>query len=84
VFPGDLPTEADLAAQFETSRTPVREALRILTQEMLLEHSPHWGYRVSRLDVRDLDDLYGSLSTCRAGARVADRRLSPTCTEVRG
>ncbi|WP_176611507.1 GntR family transcriptional regulator [Actinomadura sp. WMMB 499] len=56
--PGQRVTESGLAELYGTSRTPVREALRILTREMLLDHVPNWGYRVSQLDLTDLDDLY--------------------------
>lgn len=56
--PGERLTEGALADTYGTSRTPVREALRVLTQEMLLDHVPNWGHRVSRLRLSDLDDLY--------------------------
>lgn len=71
--PGDRITESDLAARYGTSRTPVREALRILTQEMLLEHVPNWGHRVSILDPIDLDDLYSVRIAieCQAVSRLA-------------
>lgn len=55
---GERLTEGALAERYGTSRTPVREALRVLTQEMLLDHVPNWGHRVSRLRLSDLDDLY--------------------------
>ncbi|WP_169786762.1 GntR family transcriptional regulator [Nitriliruptor alkaliphilus] len=56
--PGERLTEGALATRYGTSRTPVREALRVLTQEMLLVHVPNWGHRVARLRSTDLDDLY--------------------------
>ncbi|HEX2027935.1 MAG TPA: GntR family transcriptional regulator [Nitriliruptorales bacterium] len=56
--PGERLTEGALADTYSVSRTPVREALRVLTQEMLLDHVPNWGHRVSRLRLSDLDDLY--------------------------
>ena len=44
VLPGhQLPTERDLAAQFQVSRTVVREALKSLTQERLIEVRPGRG-----------------------------------------
>ncbi|HWH31557.1 MAG TPA: GntR family transcriptional regulator [Egibacteraceae bacterium] len=51
-------TEKGLARRYGVSRTPVREALRSLAQEALLEYAPHTGYRVTRLLLSDLDDLY--------------------------
>lgn len=56
--PGSRLTEESLAERYGTSRTPVREALRALVQESLLEHVPNAGYSVTRLRLRDLDDLY--------------------------
>lgn len=56
--PGTRLTEAGLAARYGISRTPVREVLRSLVQESLLEYVPNWGYRVARIRLRDLDDLY--------------------------
>lgn len=56
--PGERITEGKLAEIYGTSRTPVRETLRVLTQEMLLDHVPNWGHRVARLRLSDLDDLY--------------------------
>lgn len=58
VAPGERLTEEALAETYGVSRTPVREALRVLTQEMLLDHVPHWGHQVARLRLSDLDDLY--------------------------
>lgn len=55
---GERLTESKLAEIYGTSRTPVRETLRVLTQEMLLDHVPNWGHRVARLRLSDLDDLY--------------------------
>jgi len=56
--PGARLTEEGLAERYGTSRTPVREALRALVQESLLEYVPNAGYSVTRLRLRDLDDLY--------------------------
>lgn len=55
---GERITESKLAEMYGTSRTPVRESLRVLTQERLLDHVPNWGHRVARLRLSDLDDLY--------------------------
>lgn len=56
--PGTRVTETALAEHYAVSRTPVREALRALAQEALLDHVPNVGYTVTRLRLRDLDDLY--------------------------
>src|SRR6266508_4597364 len=56
--PGARVTEEALAERFGMSRTPVREALRILTRESLLRHVPHTGYVVAMVDLDAMDDLY--------------------------
>jgi len=48
----------DLAARFNTSITPVREALRLLEAEGLLVSEPHRGVRVSEVDVSELAGVY--------------------------
>lgn len=75
VFPPGLRlTEEALAERYGTSRTPVREALRALVQESLLVYVPNAGYSVTRLRLRDLDDLYAirvAIET-RVVRRIAD------------
>lgn len=50
--------EASLAAALGVSRTPVREALRRLGSEGLVELLPHRGARVARWTERDLGEIY--------------------------
>ena len=55
--PGEDMREADLAARFEVSRQPVREALLRLEQERLVTVLPRQGYRVNVVSVSDARDL---------------------------
>lgn len=48
----------ELAARFNTSITPVREAMRELEAEGLLVSEPHRGVRVSEVDVDELQGVY--------------------------
>jgi DNA-binding GntR family transcriptional regulator len=48
----------ELAARFNTSITPVREAMRELEAEGLLVSEPHRGVRVSEVDVEDVEGVY--------------------------
>jgi len=75
--PGSLISERDLMHQFELGRTPVREALRALARERLVEVYPRRGIFVSGIDVGDL----AGLSEVRAvleseAARLAAERAS--------
>lgn len=56
--PGARITEEALAERFGVSRTPVREALRMLAREALLDHRPNTGYSVAEVSLADMDDLY--------------------------
>ncbi|RXR27046.1 GntR family transcriptional regulator [Oerskovia turbata] len=51
-------TEPVLAAQLGVSRTPVREALRLLQAEALVVEQPTGGVRVAPLAVNDLHRVY--------------------------
>lgn len=57
--PGDRLVERDLAEMFSASRHPVREALRTLQREGLVESLPSRGLVVSTLDKRQVTDLFG-------------------------
>jgi len=56
--PGERLIESALTKRFSVSRGPVREALRRLAAEGLIEHSPHRGAVVRRLSPRDIAELF--------------------------
>ena len=56
--PGERLTEPRLAELAGVSRSPVREALRILEGEGLVEITPRHGARVTHVGVRDARELY--------------------------
>jgi len=56
--PGSFLDEAALCERLEISRTPLREALKVLTAEGLLRHEPRRGCFVSEVTERDLDDIF--------------------------
>jgi len=58
LLPGVRLVEADLTAEFQASRVTIREALRRLVADELLELLPHRGIRVRLLSQRDLEELY--------------------------
>jgi len=58
--PGTKLSQVTLAEQLGVSRTPLREVLRMLQEEGLVEIEPNQRTRVSGLDPQELDDIYGS------------------------
>src|SRR6476660_4520231 len=56
--PGSFVDEAALCERLEISRTPLREALKVLTAEGLLRHEPRRGCFVAEVTQRDLDDIF--------------------------
>lgn len=56
--PGAPIRQDALAARLEVSRVPLREALKILEGEGLVEHKVHRGYFVTELSLDDLREVY--------------------------
>lgn len=57
--PGQMLQERDLVARFQTSKSPIRDALLKLEEQGLVEVMPRKGYRVKRIDISDVHDMYG-------------------------
>ena len=58
IRPGQRLRQEEVAQRLGTSRLPVREALRMLETEGLVENESNKGARVPRLDMRSLDVVY--------------------------
>lgn len=56
--PGARLREADLAAQLQVSRTPIREAINRLVSDRLVEVGPSRGVMVVQLDRQQVRELY--------------------------
>jgi len=56
--PGDRLTEPKLSEMLGISRTPIREALRILETEGFVEIFPRRGAVVSEITDKDVDDIF--------------------------
>lgn len=70
--------EEDLAEQVGVSRTPVREALRRLDAEGLVELLPNRGARVSAWDSHELDEIFDLRVQLEShGARLAAVNATP-------
>ena len=56
--PGEKISEKDLCAAYAVSRTPLREALKVLAREGLVVLTPHRGAHVSRLTISDIEEAF--------------------------
>ncbi|MDM0113497.1 GntR family transcriptional regulator [Variovorax sp. J22R133] len=56
--PGDRIREEMLAEQFEVSRGPVREALRILEKDSVVRILPNRGAHVTQLSIKEVGDIF--------------------------
>jgi DNA-binding GntR family transcriptional regulator len=56
--PGERLVEEQLTKRFGMSRAPLREALRLLAEQGLVEHLPRRGVRVTTYSDRDFDELF--------------------------
>ncbi len=73
--PGDVVREADLSAQLDMSRTPIREALQRLARDHFVTVIPRRGMFVSAIDVHELSMLYETRAIMEPyAARLATRR----------
>lgn len=55
--PGQRLVERSLAEEMDVSRVPVREALKILVRDGLVEERPRAGMRVTEVSAEELDEI---------------------------
>lgn len=90
--PGERLIEEHLTRRFGTSRAPLREALRLLGEQGLVEHLPRRGVRVTELSERDVDELFGlrdvlerfAVRTALADGPPAAGRMAELTAALRG
>lgn len=75
LLPGAKINEIALAAELEVSRTPVREALALLSQEGVLESLPGRGFVLPTITVTEVREIYPLIAALEA---VALRNSHPT------
>jgi DNA-binding GntR family transcriptional regulator len=57
--PGQRLIEEQIRQRFSISRAPLREAMRLLAQQGLIEHLPRRGARVTEWSDTDIEQLFG-------------------------
>ncbi len=78
IGPGQWLRQEKLARELGVSQTPVREALKQLAAEGVVEHVPYRGVRVVPFTREDVEDLYaGRLVEEGRAARFAAARITP-------
>ena len=71
-------TENQLAKELGMSRTPIREAIRQMEMEGLLDYAPRYGAVVRSPDARELDEMYSVREALEShAAAAAAQRISP-------
>jgi len=77
VPPGTQLKQAELARVLAVSRTPLREAFRMLQEEGLVSAEPNQRSVVLGLDAEELDSLYAARVTLESlGARITAGRMT--------
>lgn len=77
--PGSRLDEQQLAQRFAVSRTPVREALRLLATTGLIEIRPRRGAFVTQVSPSELEELFVAMGELEATcARLAALSMAPT------
>lgn len=80
--PGSKVTERLLCERFGISRTPLREALKVLASEGLLDLTPNQGATVARITLEDVEEVFAvmgaleALSGELACTRITDEQLA--------
>ena len=76
--PGHRLTEEELCNEFGMSRSPIREALNMLVEAGLVDKAERKGYRVRKIDLQELQDLYDTRLVLELAVieRICERGIS--------
>ncbi|MBL8489747.1 MAG: GntR family transcriptional regulator [Rhodocyclaceae bacterium] len=80
--PGAWVDEQAIAAEFGISRTPLREALKVLASEGLVELRPRRGCYVAQLSEQDLDEIFPVMALLE-GRCASEAAVKATADDVR-
>lgn len=76
--PGDAIDEMALCKRYGISRTPLREALKVLSSEGLIELIPRKGSFVRNMDIAELNELFPVMAVLEG---LCAREAVENCTE---
>jgi DNA-binding GntR family transcriptional regulator len=82
IAPGTRLVMRDVANRYEASDIPVREAIRMLERDGLVETAPYRGARVTTLTAKEVEETYfvrshlESIATGLAAERITDSELA--------
>lgn len=84
--PGEILSQVEVARVLNVSRTPVREAMRMLQEGGLLVGEPNYRSRVLGFDPKDIEALYMKRVVLEAlGVSITTKRMTPDLLdELRG
>ncbi len=84
--PGQALREQELEADYGSSRGPVRESLRLLLRNGLVEHLPRRGFRVRKETREDIRNIYQLRATLEGMviAALSGLDTGPLCETLRG
>lgn len=77
--PGERLIEYELAERYGVSKSPIREAFRLLEQEGLVTSYPRRGVMVTKINRRDIEELY-AIRACLLALQV--RLVAEKATDV--
>ncbi len=85
IAPGAKLNERELAEQLQVSRTPLREAIKMLAAEGLVELLPNRGAVAAQLSAQDVADTFEVIAGLeeQSGALAAERIVDSELAEIR-
>jgi DNA-binding GntR family transcriptional regulator len=85
IRPGEKIRERELCAALDISRTPLREALKVLASEGLVELLPNRGAVVAQMSEQDVVDTFEVIAGLegQSGELAAQRITQPELAEIR-
>lgn len=85
IAPGAKLNERELAEQLQVSRTPLREAIKMLAAEGLVELLPNRGAVAAQLSAQDVADTFEVIAGLeeQSGALAAERIAEGELAEIR-